>query len=105
MLLYILLGGHPPFEHEHEDQLFKLIRKGKYTFDKESWEGVSDTAKVCDAWHGTALARKFNTLVPVLCYCSLGAAPKPQVTRARDNFLPKMNALSTAHHRLGAAFA
>ncbi len=30
VILYILLGGYPPFHHDNQRELFKLIVKGVY---------------------------------------------------------------------------
>ena len=45
VVLYILLGGYPPFHDENEPRLFKKIAHGIYDFDDEVWDKVSDEAK------------------------------------------------------------
>lgn len=45
VILYVLLGGYPPFYDEHEPTLFKLIRNGQLRFDDPVWTAVSDSAK------------------------------------------------------------
>jgi len=45
VVLFILLGGYPPFYHESEAVLFEIIRKGKFEFDDAVWDEVSDLAK------------------------------------------------------------
>lgn len=45
VVLYILLGGYPPFWSESEPLLFELIRKGAFTFNDPVWKTVSDSAK------------------------------------------------------------
>eukprot|EP01025_Chloroclados_australasicus_P018255 TRINITY_DN1946_c0_g2_i2.p1 TRINITY_DN1946_c0_g2~~TRINITY_DN1946_c0_g2_i2.p1 ORF type:complete len:675 (-),score=121.75 TRINITY_DN1946_c0_g2_i2:1748-3772(-) len=45
VVLFILLGGYPPFYHESEAVLFEIIRKGLFKFDDPVWEEVSDQAK------------------------------------------------------------
>eukprot|EP01023_Acetabularia_acetabulum_P065651 TRINITY_DN871_c0_g1_i6.p1 TRINITY_DN871_c0_g1~~TRINITY_DN871_c0_g1_i6.p1 ORF type:complete len:530 (+),score=101.03 TRINITY_DN871_c0_g1_i6:188-1591(+) len=45
VVLFILLGGYPPFYHESEAVLFEIIRKGKFQFDDVVWEEVSHLAK------------------------------------------------------------
>lgn len=42
VVLYILLGGYPPFWSDSEPQLFDMIRKGKYSFNDPVWNKVSD---------------------------------------------------------------
>ena len=41
VVLYILLGGYPPFYDESEPALFDQIRKGKYSFDDPVWNTIS----------------------------------------------------------------
>lgn len=45
VILYILLGGYPPFHDENQRALFKKIIKGDYEFHHDYWSGVSDEAK------------------------------------------------------------
>ena len=45
VLVYILLGGYQPFDEENQDDLFRVIRKGKYEFHDEYWGQVSSEAK------------------------------------------------------------
>ena len=47
VIAFILLGGYPPFHDENQDELFRLIRRGKFTFDPTYWSLVSDEAKDC----------------------------------------------------------
>ena len=42
VVLFILLGGYPPFYDESEPALFEQIRKGKFSFDDPVWDAVSD---------------------------------------------------------------
>lgn len=42
VVLFILLGGYPPFYDESEPALFEQIRKGKFNFDDPVWDAVSD---------------------------------------------------------------
>ncbi len=42
VVLYILLGGYPPFWSDSEPQLFDMIRKGKYSFGDPVWNKVSE---------------------------------------------------------------
>lgn len=42
VVLYILLGGYPPFWNESEPALFEQIRRGKYTFDDPVWDVISE---------------------------------------------------------------
>jgi serine/threonine protein kinase len=47
VILYILLVGSPPFHSEREDQneLFALIRAGRYDMGSREWSQVSEPAK------------------------------------------------------------
>ena len=45
VILYILLGGYPPFIDDNQRRLFRKIRKGQYEFHEEYWGPVSDDAK------------------------------------------------------------
>jgi calcium/calmodulin-dependent protein kinase I len=44
-IIYLLLGGVLPFMGRSQKELFRKIVAGKYEFDDESFEGVSDDAK------------------------------------------------------------
>jgi calcium/calmodulin-dependent protein kinase I len=45
VILYILLGGYPPFIESTQRDLFRKIRKGEYEFHEEYWGTVSLEAK------------------------------------------------------------
>lgn len=45
IVLFILLGGYPPFYSESEPELFKQIRKGHFSFNDPAWDGISFSAK------------------------------------------------------------
>lgn len=45
VVLFILLGGYPPFFDESEPALFEKIRRGNYSFDDPLWENISAMAK------------------------------------------------------------
>ena len=45
VIVYILLGGYPPFIESNQRTLFRKIRKGQYEFHDEYWGQVSDDAK------------------------------------------------------------
>lgn len=42
VVLFILLGGYPPFYDENEPALFSQIRKGQFSFDDPVWDSVSE---------------------------------------------------------------
>jgi len=45
VIVYILLGGYPPFIEQNQKTLFRKIRKGQYEFHPEYWAEVSNDAK------------------------------------------------------------
>mmetsp|Transcript_22289 Transcript_22289/g.38253 ORF Transcript_22289/g.38253 Transcript_22289/m.38253 type:complete len:233 (-) Transcript_22289:361-1059(-) len=45
VIVYILLGGYPPFIEQNQRELFRKIRKGNYEFHEEYWGSVSADAK------------------------------------------------------------
>lgn len=45
VIVYILLGGYPPFIEQNQRELFRKIRKAQYTFHDEYWKQVSTEAK------------------------------------------------------------
>jgi calcium/calmodulin-dependent protein kinase I len=45
VIIYILLGGYPPFIEQNQRELFRKIRKGQYEFHEEYWGNVSKDAK------------------------------------------------------------
>lgn len=45
VILYILLGGYPPFIEPNQRALFRKIRRGQYEFHDEYWSSVSGEAK------------------------------------------------------------
>mmetsp|Transcript_78518 Transcript_78518/g.154134 ORF Transcript_78518/g.154134 Transcript_78518/m.154134 type:complete len:371 (-) Transcript_78518:134-1246(-) len=60
VIVYILLGGYPPFIEQNQRELFRKIRKGQYEFHEEYWGQVSDEAK--------SLIRKLLTVSPTQRY-------------------------------------
>ena len=42
----MLLGGHPPFSDDHDERLFRLIKRGEFSFHAAAWAGISAPAKV-----------------------------------------------------------
>lgn len=45
VIVYILLGGYPPFHEENHVVLYRKIKAAEYTFDEEYWSLVSEEAK------------------------------------------------------------
>ena len=65
VIVYILLGGYPPFIEQNQRELFRKIRKGQYEFHEEYWGQVSDDAK--------GLIRQLLTVNPDTRYTAKGA--------------------------------
>jgi calcium/calmodulin-dependent protein kinase I len=45
VIVYILLGGYPPFIEQNQRELFRRIRRAQYEFHPEYWGQVSPEAK------------------------------------------------------------
>eukprot|EP00210_Caulerpa_lentillifera_P007251 g6937.t1 len=45
VILFILLGGYPPFYSKSDAELFELIRRGQWNFEDPVWRAVSSSAK------------------------------------------------------------
>lgn len=45
VIIYILLGGYPPFHDENQTRLFRKIKAGNFKFHSEYWCSVSNDAK------------------------------------------------------------
>jgi serine/threonine protein kinase len=45
VITYILLCGYPPFHHDNQGVLFRLIKAGRFEFDSPYWDDVSAEAK------------------------------------------------------------
>lgn len=51
-----MLCGYPPFGGKSEDEILKKVKIGKYKFDPDDWDKVSEEAKT--------LIKKMLTLDP-----------------------------------------
>jgi serine/threonine protein kinase len=45
VIIYILLGGYPPFHDDNHAILYRKIKAADYTFEPQYWDQVSDDAK------------------------------------------------------------
>lgn len=68
VILYILLGGYPPFHHDNQRELFKKITKGDYQFHPDYWGSVSEEAKDLIRGLLTVDAHKRLTVEQALCH-------------------------------------
>jgi calcium/calmodulin-dependent protein kinase I len=75
-IVYLLLSGNLPFMGRSQKELFRKIVSGKYEFDDEEWEGVSDDAK--------DLVRKMLVLDPEKRITAAGAVRHDWLKASRD---------------------
>ncbi|GMH77876.1 hypothetical protein TrST_g12464 [Triparma strigata] len=45
VIMYIIIGGYPPFYEPNQKELFRKIKEGEYEFHPEFWNQVSSDAK------------------------------------------------------------
>jgi serine/threonine protein kinase len=45
VIMYIIIGGYPPFYEDNQQQLFDKIKAADYEFHREFWDNISDDAK------------------------------------------------------------
>jgi len=45
VIMFVLLGGYPPFEADTDAEVLAKVRIGKFEFNPRDWEGVSEDAK------------------------------------------------------------
>lgn len=45
VMLYIMLCGYPPFYGENDNEILTAVLKGKYDYDDEIWDNISEDAK------------------------------------------------------------
>ncbi|GMH48234.1 hypothetical protein TrRE_jg1956 [Triparma retinervis] len=45
VIMYIIIGGYPPFYEDNQNLLFKKIKRGDYEFHPEFWNDISPEAK------------------------------------------------------------
>lgn len=46
VILYIMLCGYPPFQGATEEEILEKVSAGKYSFQSEEWNHISDEAKL-----------------------------------------------------------
>lgn len=72
VIVYILLGGYPPFIESTQKALFRKIRKGEYEFHEQYWKSVSKGAK--------DLIKQLLTVDPKNRITAEGALKNPWIT-------------------------
>ena len=45
MIIFILLGGYPPFQNAEQSKQFENVKLGRYKFIEKYWGTVTDEAK------------------------------------------------------------
>ncbi len=45
IILFISLCGYPPFSGRNEEEILKKVKIGKFKFDPEDWDHISNDAK------------------------------------------------------------
>jgi serine/threonine protein kinase len=63
-IILLLLSGNLPFMGRSKKELFRKIVAGKYEFNEDDWEGVSDDAR--------DLVRRFLVLDPDKLFDTVG---------------------------------
>jgi len=81
VVLFMLLGGYPPFYESGDDQkaLYKKIVNASYNFHDEHWSGVSEEAK--------DLVRKLLVIDPTRRLAVDQALSHPWLRRARSDLV------------------
>jgi len=87
VILYILLGGYPPFHDDNQRALFRKICKAEYTFHPDYWSGVSEDAK--DLIRGLLIVdqNKRLTVTEALDHPWLGKTPEELAKFSLENTL------------------
>jgi len=45
VIMYLLLSGELPFDGASDDEIFTVVKEGRFSFDSDVWESISDSAK------------------------------------------------------------
>mmetsp|Transcript_75791 Transcript_75791/g.148780 ORF Transcript_75791/g.148780 Transcript_75791/m.148780 type:complete len:379 (+) Transcript_75791:44-1180(+) len=87
VILYILLGGYPPFHDDNQRTLFRKICKGDYTFHPDYWSAVSDDAKDLIKKLLTVDHTKRLTVTEAIAHPWLGKTPEELAKFSLDSNL------------------
>lgn len=87
VILYILLGGYPPFHDDNQRTLFRKIVKGDYQFHADYWGGVSPDAKDLIRGLLTVDHNKRLTVQQALEHPWLGKTPEELAAHSLDTNL------------------
>ncbi|KAL3764339.1 hypothetical protein ACHAW5_003475, partial [Stephanodiscus triporus] len=83
VIIFFLLAGYLPFHHRDQHELFKIIRLGKYSFDKKYWAEISEEA--------TTLIVHLLDVDPSTRYSSTRALQSDWIKRMVDTMLDRHN--------------
>ena len=45
VIIFILLGGYPPFDGQNDEEILEKVKKGSYNFKNPIWNSISQEAK------------------------------------------------------------
>ena len=45
VIMFMMLSGKAPFDGDNDEEIYQSVRKGKYDFDNEKWDEISNEAK------------------------------------------------------------
>lgn len=83
VVIYFLLAGYLPFHNKDQNELFKIIRLGKYNFDTKYWTGISKEA--------TRLIKKLLEVDPSTRYTATKALELDWIKDMEESMLEKNN--------------
>lgn len=98
VIVFFLLAGYLPFHHRDQNELFKIIRLGKYSFDSKYWGGISDEA--------TSLIKHLLDIDPTTRYTATQALESDWIKSIDEELLAKnaltnsLTGISKESHRL-----
>ena len=90
VILYILLGGYPPFHDDNQRNLYRKIIKGDYQFHPDYWNSVSDEAKDLIRGLLTLNMHKRLTVDQALAHPWLGKSAEELAARNLDGNLAEL---------------
>ncbi|KAL3815280.1 hypothetical protein ACHAXA_010091 [Cyclostephanos tholiformis] len=73
VVIFFLLAGYLPFHHRDQNELFKMIRLGKFSFNPAYWSGISEEA--------TAVITHLLDVDPTTRYTSMQALKSDWIIR------------------------
>ena len=83
VIIFILLGGYPPFSDNNQSKLYKKIKAGQFEFHKDYWDAISNEAK--------DLITKLLTVDPEARYSADQALTHPWIDLTEDRLASDLN--------------